>query len=175
MSYPEVAKIVDKICVKLGMGKDIRILDAAAGTGFVGKALHDIGYINLDAQDASQGMLNEARKKCIYKNYFQSYLGSSENKDLRDYDGITCIGAFTLAHLRVEAFDDLLSFAKQGGFICFTIRDDIGEIGEAYQNKMKHLLKNGSWKRLEHVRMVYYSKTGHMCSLYVYQKCWTLK
>ena len=153
------------------MGKDIRILDAAAGTGSGGEALRNLGFSNLDAQDASSGMLAIARKKCVYNNYFQSYLGKpNENNDLKGYDGVVCIGAFSASHLPADAFDDLVSFTKPGGFICFTIRDEIPE-QEAYQNKMKQLVKTDSWKELEHARIVYYPKTGMMGSVFVYQKC----
>ena len=46
---------------------EIKIMDARAGTGNVGVELSKLGYTNLHALDISQEMLNEAKKKKVYK------------------------------------------------------------------------------------------------------------
>ena len=47
--------------------KEIRILDAGAGTGIIGKMLVDLGYKNIDGLDISQKMLDLAAPKNVYK------------------------------------------------------------------------------------------------------------
>ncbi len=44
-----------------------KILDAGAGTGLVGERLLASGYRDLHAIDLSQGMLDLARRKAIYR------------------------------------------------------------------------------------------------------------
>ena len=46
------------------------ILDLGAGTGLCGEVLRNAGFENVDALDISSEMLEEARKKNIYKNLF---------------------------------------------------------------------------------------------------------
>ena len=52
-----------------------KILDAGAGTGLVGECLAQLGYQDLYAMDLSLGMLEEARRKDLYKEYRQMTLG----------------------------------------------------------------------------------------------------
>ncbi|PIK34188.1 putative Williams-Beuren syndrome chromosomal region 27 protein-like [Apostichopus japonicus] len=59
--------------------KDAAILDLGAGTGTIGDLLKKEGYSNMDALDASQGMLDIASKKNLYKNTFRSLIGTSES------------------------------------------------------------------------------------------------
>ena len=51
------------------------ILDAGAGTGLVGECLAEIGYKDMVAMDLSQGMLEEAKSKNVYKALDQMALG----------------------------------------------------------------------------------------------------
>jgi ubiquinone/menaquinone biosynthesis C-methylase UbiE len=43
--------------------EDIRILDVACGTGFVGSGLKEHGFKNIIGVDASQKMLEKAQEK----------------------------------------------------------------------------------------------------------------
>ena len=47
--------------------KDASVLDAGAGTGLVGQCLAGLGYRDLVAMDLSSGMLEEARRKDVYR------------------------------------------------------------------------------------------------------------
>ena len=55
--------------------KEARVLDAGAGTGLVGMLLGKLGYTNLVAMDMSRGMLEEARKKNVYREFHQMVMG----------------------------------------------------------------------------------------------------
>ncbi|XP_013397118.1 methyltransferase-like protein 27 [Lingula anatina] len=67
-----VAKVLELI---FGENKDALILDAGAGTGWVGKAIQKRGFTNLEALDGSQEMLNIANQKGIYKRSICGLLG----------------------------------------------------------------------------------------------------
>ena len=47
--------------------RSVSILDLACGTGLLGGEVIKHGYVNLDGLDASLQMLNQARKKNIFK------------------------------------------------------------------------------------------------------------
>ena len=47
--------------------KDIKILDAGAGTGIIGEMLVQRGYRNIDALDISEEMLNLAKQRNVYR------------------------------------------------------------------------------------------------------------
>lgn len=51
--------------------EEIKIIDCGAGTGLSGVELNEIGYTNLCALDISQEMLNEAKKKNVFKIYLR--------------------------------------------------------------------------------------------------------
>ncbi|KAK2172821.1 hypothetical protein NP493_926g02039 [Ridgeia piscesae] len=56
--------------------KDVRILDAACGTGLCGHVLRDqYGYKHIDGLDASADMLEVARARNIYEHVYCARLG----------------------------------------------------------------------------------------------------
>ena len=123
--------------------QQIRILDVAAGTGLVGQELSFLGYQNIDALDASKAMLAEADSKGIYKNIIQGYIGNdSLSIEQKSYDAIVCSGAFTKGHLPATAMDEMIALVKQGGILCFNIRDNtLVNDSHGYQRKLEEIIK----------------------------------
>ena len=78
--------------------KEARILDAGAGTGLVGQALVAYGYTNLVAADLSMGMLKEARKKDVYREFHQIVLGEALAFESDSFDAVISVGVLTLGH-----------------------------------------------------------------------------
>ena len=62
--YPET--LVDTF-VGLKLDKNVKIIDVAWGAGNVPYILKDHGYTNVDGLDPSQGLLDAADKKGLYK------------------------------------------------------------------------------------------------------------
>lgn len=110
-----VAKAVNDDCPD----KNIRILDIACGTGFVGQHLQHFGFCNVDGMDSSTGMLEQAKSKNAYKEYFCSTIGPGCPKEIPDntYDVITIAGGFGPGHIPCEAVDEMIRIVKPGGFI----------------------------------------------------------
>ncbi|GFR83657.1 Williams-Beuren syndrome chromosomal region 27 protein-like [Elysia marginata] len=59
---------------------DMKIMDLGCGTGLVGEALHAAGFTNIDGLDPSQGMLDVARSKGVYKELFCAYVALNDEK-----------------------------------------------------------------------------------------------
>ena len=96
-----------------------RILDAGAGTGIVGELLHDAGFEFLVAMDLSQGMLDEAAGKGVYKEFHRMAMGMPLDFPPRYFDGVISVGVFTVGHAPAGSFDELVRVTRPGGHIVF--------------------------------------------------------
>ena len=89
-----------------------RILDVGAGTGLVGECLARLGYRDLHAMDLSLGMLEEARGKGLYKEFYQMTLGEELGFETDSFDSVISVGVFTTGHAPAYAFDELVRITK---------------------------------------------------------------
>ena len=97
------------------MTKDeIKIVDVGEGTGLIGMELHKLGYPDLYGLDISPEMLNEAKKKNVYKSFICSSLSdkSIPEDDKAKYDALVSGGTLEKGHLRPHAFDKMLAMVK---------------------------------------------------------------
>jgi len=122
------------------------ILDAGAGTGTLGEALHGGGFKVIDGIDMSAGMLEQARAKGVYRHLGTAVLG--ERLDFPDdgYDAILSSGVFTVGHAPPESFYELIRITRKGGLIGFTMRDD--ERPEGFVAMFERLEADGSWRKV---------------------------
>lgn len=134
--------------------KNAYILDAGCGTGQVGALLAKAGYTTMDALDYSEDMLAEAEKKNVYKKLTQADL--TRPLDIADntYDAIICVGTFTYGHVGPDSFGELIRITKDGGYICFTVREGAYEDHD-YRKHMLNLEGTGCWE-LEELRQADY-------------------
>ena len=126
---------------------DAVVLDAGAGTGLVGKCLADAGFTNMAAMDLSQGMLDEARSKNVYNSFHQMKLGETLGFDTAAFDAVVSVGVFTLGHAPINSFDELVRVTKPGGYIVFSLRNDM--VNDGYQDYFNNLEAAGKWKLAE--------------------------
>ncbi|KAJ8044023.1 Methyltransferase-like protein 27 [Holothuria leucospilota] len=73
----------ETVC-KVAPDKTAVILDVGAGSGVIGKLLHDHGYCTIDAVDASEGMLKIAAQKNIYRSLTCAKIGTEPIKNLKE-------------------------------------------------------------------------------------------
>ena len=64
--------------------KNAKILDIGAGTGICGESLRSFGFTNLDALEPANDMLEAARSKSIYNNYFNEGISENSQTSIRE-------------------------------------------------------------------------------------------
>ena len=128
--------------------KDARILDAGSGTGLVGMALSRLGYSDLAAMDISQGMLNEARKKNVYKDFYQMVMGEPLDFASDLFDAVISVGVMTVGHAPANSLDELVRITRPGGHIVFTLRPDVYK-DSGFKEKQADLESAGKWQLVE--------------------------
>ena len=101
-----------------------RVLDAGCGTGLVAIALSKGGFMRIDGVDYSTAMLAEAAKKNVYQQLQKMNMNAALPIDAGAYDGVTCVGTFTSAHVVPEALHELVRVTRLGGIVCCTVREE---------------------------------------------------
>lgn len=128
--------------------KEGRILDAGAGTGLVGQCLYHEGYRNLVAIDLSEGMLEKARDKKVYRELYQMVLGESLAFPDDSFEAVVCVGVFTFGHAPASSLDELVRITKPKGHIIFSQRSDAhADLG--FKERQAELESAGRWKLVE--------------------------
>jgi len=107
------------------------ILDAGAGTGLIGEMLGILGYPEVDAFDASQGMLDVARGKNAYRELHQAFLGEVLPFEDSRYGAAVSTGVFTAGHVGVEGLPELFRVVRPDGLVVLTVKLTIWESGFA--------------------------------------------
>ena len=125
-----------------------RILDAGAGTGLMGELLFAEGYRELVAMDLSKGMLEQARKKNVYKEFHQMVMGGSLDFKTDSFDAVISVGALTEGHAPADSLDELVRITKPGGHIIYSLRTDLYE-GAGFKEKNNSLAQSGKWALVE--------------------------
>ncbi len=148
--------------------KGARILDAGAGTGLMGEILAKLGYHDLVAMDLSQGMLEEARKKNVYREFHQMVMGEPLDFATDSFDAVVSVGVLTLGHAPASSLDELVRVTRPGGYIIFTLRLNIYE-SHGFKEKQKTLESEGKWKLMEASDKLQVLPKGEP---YIYNQVW---
>lgn len=100
------------------------ILDAGCGGGMQTEPLSLLGYTGITGIDLSEGMLEIARQKALYKELHQMVLG--EPLDFADhrFSAVISSGTITPGHAPPETFSELIRVTKPDGLIIFSLRVD---------------------------------------------------
>jgi len=128
--------------------KEARILDAGAGTGLIGEVLAKLGYSDMVAMDLSEGMLEEARKKKVYREFHQMVMGELLDFTTDSFDAVVSVGVFTAAHAPASSLDELVRITRPGGHIVFTLSTEAYE-NSGFKEKQGALESEGKWKFVE--------------------------
>ena len=147
------------------------VLDAGAGTGMFGSILRVLGYDDLVGIDISERMLEKAGKKDAYHSLHSMVLGEPLGFDGSSFSAAVSVGVFTTNHAPPEAFDELVRVVESGGWVIFSIRDDVYR-KEGFEEKQASLEKEGRWRRVtmsEAFQPFPAGNTSHMIRLFVYK------
>jgi SAM-dependent methyltransferase len=126
---------------------DARILDAGAGTGLLGVALEDAGFMRLDGFDLSPAMLAEAARKGVYGDLREGRLGDPLDYENGSFDGVAASGVLTTGHAPASSLDELVRITRGGGHVIFTLRSD--QVLPGFAEKMKELEDERRWELVE--------------------------
>ena len=107
----------------------VPVLDAGAGTGLVGELLGTMGYPQVDALDASMGMLEVARGKNAYRELHHAFLGELLPFEDGKYVAAVSTGVFTAGHVGVEGLPELFRVVRPGGLLVLTVKGTLWESG----------------------------------------------
>ena len=107
------------------------ILDAGAGTGLIGELLGTVGYPEVDALDASPGMLAVARSKNAYREFHHAFLGEPLAFEDGKYAAVISTGVFTTGHVGVEGLPELVRVVRPGGVIVLSVKMTLWDSGFA--------------------------------------------
>jgi ubiquinone/menaquinone biosynthesis C-methylase UbiE len=121
------------------------ILDAGAGTGAVGTALADLGFLHLTAIDLSPAMLEIASSKGAYETLQREVLGTTLGFEDDAFDATICVGTLTVGHAPPSSLNEFIRVTKTGGLIVFGMRPDHYETG-GFKQKQDALGSEGRWK-----------------------------
>ncbi|XP_071084671.1 methyltransferase-like protein 27 [Haliotis cracherodii] len=156
---------------------NVCMLDVAAGTGLCAIELNKYNFLELDALDASEGMLFEAKKKKLYGRYIIDVLGENA-LDINDdtYDAVIICGLSTdiMRRLPIQAFETLIRIVKKGGYVVntgfYTTFTDGHIETEDFRGRMRTLESQGKWKQVE-VRRFHQYLQGRDGAVSVHKIC----
>ncbi|XP_038045482.1 uncharacterized protein LOC119720044 [Patiria miniata] len=139
--------------------KSARILDAAAGTGLVGRELKNLGFTCIDALDPSKALLDKCKEHQSHKEYICDTL-DAHRLDIPDnhYDAVLMAAAFGVpGHVDESCFPELIRITKPGGHIMYTLTEKVFEQVESrMEAAIKALAQEGRWEFVEYRWLQYY-------------------
>ena len=139
---------------KYEVPKEAKILEAGCGTGNIGRAALQAGYADLEGFEPSAKMIEEAKKKNVFKKIIQGFLTVPEEMP-KEYEGafdvVFSVGVFLHPnHAYAPAYECLLYAAKKGGLIMVSTDEFDQTPGEKeYRIKREAMEKEGKWELLE--------------------------
>ncbi len=102
---------------------DAPILDFGCGTGLSGLALSLAGFNTIDGVDLTQGMLDLAAEKQLYRNLQLSDPNAEFPVKQGDYSAICAIGVIGAGAAPVEVFDMLFNALASGARLVLSFND----------------------------------------------------
>ena len=96
------------------------LADIGCGTGLIGQELKTTDWI-IDGFDISIGMLEEARKKKLYRNLICLDLSVEKDYPEKKYSALISTGTFTIGHLGPDVLRKTLSLCANNAFCIFGI------------------------------------------------------
>lgn len=103
--------------------RNAKILDVGAGTGLSADKLKPFGYVNIDSLEPAENMVEIAKKKGCYVNYFVEGLTDNKRSSIQDSNFLSALNDvmnkklyypyLLTTSLNLDAYDALIS---QGAF-----------------------------------------------------------
>ncbi|KAK3772423.1 hypothetical protein RRG08_031444 [Elysia crispata] len=150
-------RVVDRLVSLVGDRNraEMKIMDLGCGTGLVGEVLYAAGFTQLDGLEPSQGMLDVARSKGIYRELFCAYVALNDEKlSIADnsYDALTIAGSMGVNMVPPEGIYEMHRLVKPGGYVINVVREETVTEIEGFKDKLEPMMQqmeaDGKWKLL---------------------------
>ena len=113
-AYPsQLKKIIQE---NLKFKKNIKILDAGCGTGYVAEALIELKFKNIIGIDFSKAMLEIAKEKKIYRRLICQSLNDKIKLRTNQFELVVCTGVLTSGNVGPNAIKEMIRVVKPGGY-----------------------------------------------------------
>ena len=103
---------------------DAKILDVGCGPGNLGNHLKLFNFKNIYGLDGSQGMIERAKQRKIYKKIYYQIVGE-DPLPLFNVDVLVASGVFTVGHFPQGAMKICFDSVRSGGYFCFSGSDKV--------------------------------------------------
>ncbi|CAI9738779.1 Hypothetical predicted protein [Octopus vulgaris] len=143
-----------------------RVLDVAAGSGFLGEKLASLNFKNIDALDPSAAMLEKAKVKGVYTNFYCKYFDKDIDIPNDSYDALVICGGMGEGHIPADAVPKMIDLVKKGGHVVIVMRKEYLTYVLDYKDKLLPLFhrleEEKKWKMISDKEVSNYSfnKTG---------------
>ncbi|WP_274426590.1 class I SAM-dependent DNA methyltransferase [Chelativorans sp. YIM 93263] len=127
--------------------KNAPILDFACGTGISGVALKEAGFETIDGTDISEGMLEKARAKGIYRDLLRADPDAVLDIGDRQYMAITAVGAIGAGAAPAENIDAAIASLAPGGIFVVSLNDHTLE-DKQYEAKLNQAIADGRVEKI---------------------------
>jgi len=97
--------------------KSCKIIDIGCGTGLVGEELKSSGFLNIWGLDVSSKMIAIAKKKQIYRQFYQKKIENLEGFISKPFEALICVGSFGLGHIGPESLELLVKLVEKNSLI----------------------------------------------------------
>jgi predicted TPR repeat methyltransferase len=124
--------------------RDLEIIDFGCGTGLVGEALHEQGFVHIDGTDISNGMLEQARAKQIYRNLLCADLTARIPLDDDCYAAGLCVGSLGAGHVGAVHVAEMLRPIRRGGQFVLTMNGTYYHSG-GFEQTFQQMQDDGLW------------------------------
>jgi SAM-dependent methyltransferase len=123
---------------------DLEIIDFGCGTGLVGAALREQGFVNVDGVDISTGMLEQARSKQVYRNLLCADLTARIPLDDDAYAAGLCVGSLGAGHVGAQHVPEMLRPIRRGGQFVLTMNGSYYQSG-GFEQAFRQMQDDGLW------------------------------
>ncbi len=127
-----------------GLPAEAPILDIGCGTGLSGLALMAAGFRLIDGTDVSQGMLEQARNRSIYRHLFLGEHGAA--LPVSGHAALAAIGVLGRGAAPPDLLD-LMVGAMQTGMLLVTSLNDHALADPGYTDKLTAMVNTGTLEK----------------------------
>ncbi len=99
------------------------ILDYGCGTGLSGQAMSDEGFTTIDGMDPSNGMLEQCRKRGLYRDLIALDLSQPLPIAQDQYQVIMAVGVISTGAGPASLMDELIDLLPKGGLFGLSLND----------------------------------------------------